>query len=89
MQQPLTETIDLLVVIVGTLALAVLSWLCLFRTRQFQRWIVELSRDHKYMLAVEDLKSQRYFWELRFGGSVTAIATLFLIHLLINLLLRR
>ena len=89
MQQPLTETIDQLVVILGTLALAVNSWFCLFRTRQVQRWIAELSRDHKYMMREEDLTSQRYFWELRYGGFMTAIATLFMIHLLTNLLLRR
>lgn len=88
--QPLwAETIDLVVLIVATLALAVSSWLCLFRTRQVQRWIAELSRDHKYMVSEEDIRSQRYFWELRFGGSVTAIAALFMVYLLTNLLFRR
>ena len=63
------------------------SWLCLFRTRQFQRWVVELRRDHKYMASEDHLKSDSYLWELRFTGLMSGLAALFMVYLLIKLLI--
>ena len=69
--------------------MAVNSWLCLFRTRQLQRWVAELSRDWKYMARPDEIESTAWLWETRFFGFVTAISTLFMGYLFIRLLVRR
>jgi len=54
---------------------------------QFQRWVVELRRDHKYMASEDYLKSDGYVWELRFTGFMSGLAALFMVYLLIKSLI--
>jgi hypothetical protein len=64
------------------------SWLCLFRTRQVQRYAVELTRLHRSMNR-EQIQSPAYLRQLRLGGLGCGIVALFILYGLIMVLIGR
>jgi hypothetical protein len=68
------------------LAFALIAWICLVRTHQVQRWVVEHDKWNPF---IRIIRSPRYLWDIRIGGILAGISALFLAYMVIRILAGR